>query len=190
MAVKKRKKRKTTAGVRRKPRRSVGKRKPVKRKKRTVRRKAARRKPVKRRRRTVSKAVTGSVSGTRKRRRKRRVVMASRPRRRRVGSNGGGGGLPKWLLPVALGAAALYFVTKKSTTSVTPGTYQLPPLTQTQNVTRNNQSNDLINYAIAGGLAVDAIMKLIDKLNNSSDQQVQNIYDTYHATGELDMVYV
>lgn len=188
MAVKKRKKRKTTAGVRRKPRRSVGKRKPVKRKKRVVRRKAVRRKPVKRRRRTVRKKVA-AVSGTRRRRR-RRVVMASRPRRRRVGSSGGGSGLPKWLLPVALGAAALWFVTKKTVTSSTPGTYQLPPLTQTQNVTRNNQSNDLINYAVAGGLAIDAIMKLIDKLNSSNDQEVQNIYDTYHATGNLDMVYV
>lgn len=190
MAVKKRKKRKTTAGVRRKPRRSVGKRKPVKKKKRVVRRKVARRKPVKRHRRTVRKKVAGSVSGRHKRRAKRRIVMASRPRRRRVGSSGGGSGLPKWLLPVALGAAALWFVTKKTVTSSTPGTYQLPPLTQTQNVTRNNQSNDLINYAVAGGLAIDAIMKLIDKLNSSNDQEVQNIYDTYHATGNLDMVYV
>jgi hypothetical protein len=82
---------------------------------------------------------------------------------------------------------ALYLLTRKTTT--TPSTYTLPPLTQTGNLTRNTQSSDIVNYAIAGGLAIDAIIKLIDRLNNSTDQDVTNIYDHVNATGDVD-VYV
>lgn len=193
--TKKRKKRATKAKrpvkrkTRRRPRKKVG----------AIRRKVAKRKPAKRKKRRSGRKVVKQVerrsvervlTGKRKvRRRRRRVVMAGRTRRRRVGSNGNGGGM-KWLLPVAIGVGALYLLSKKNSPASPGGVYQLPPLTNTQNQVRNSQSQDLVNYAVAGGLAIDAIMKLIDKLNTSSDQQVQNIYDVYHTTGTLDGVYV
>lgn len=176
--------------ARRRPRKKVG----------AVRRKVAKRKPAKHKRRRSGRKVVKQVerrsvervlTGKRKvRRKRRRVVMAGRTRRRRVGSNGNGGGGMKWLLPAAIGVGALYLLSKKNSPASPGGVYQLPPLTNTQNQVRNSQSQDLVNYAVAGGLAIDAIMKLIDKLNTSSDQQVQNIYDVYHTTGSLEGVYV
>lgn len=179
-------------------------RKPAKRKKssaakrRPVRRKAsAKRKPVKRKKRRAPKrrlvkqversSVERVLTGRRKTRsRKRGIVMAgSRPRRRSVGDGGGGGS--KMLLGLAIGAAAIYFLTKKTTTATNPNLYpQLPPVTQTSNITRNTQSQDLVNYAMAGGLAIDAIVRLIEKLNTSSDNEVQNIYDVVNTTGSLE----
>lgn len=198
--TKKRKKRPVKAKAKR-PAKRKARRRP--RKVAAVKRKAVkRRKPAKRKRRSTGRKVVKQVerssvervlTGKRKRRsstrRKRRVVMAgSTRRRRRVGGNGGGG--MKWLLPVALGAGVLYLLSKKNPPATPGGVYQLPPLTNTQNQVRNNQSQDLINYAVAGGLALDAILKLIDRLNSSNDQEVQNIYDVYHTTGNLDGVYV
>jgi hypothetical protein len=124
------------------------------------------------------------LAGKRRRRRspkKRTVVMAGSRRRRKVGALGGNG----MLVGLGIGALALYLLTKKSTYTPTQGTYQLPPLNTTNNYTRNTQSTDLINYAIAGGLAVDAIIKLIDRLNSSSDQEVSNIYDRVNTTGDF-----
>jgi hypothetical protein len=85
------------------------------------------------------------------------------------------------LIGVGLGALAIYLLTR------TPagGTYNLPPVTQTQNLTRNNQANDIVQYAVAGGLAIDAIIKLIGLLNSSSDSEVADIHETVHTTGDL-----
>lgn len=196
MATTKKRKKRTTKAKR--PAKRKTRRRP--RKVSTVKRKAVKRKPAKRKKRRSGRKVVKQVerrsvervlTGKRKpRRRRRRVVMAGRTRRRRVGSNGNGGGGMKWLLPVAIGVGALWFLSRKNVPASPGGVYQLPPLTNTQNQVRNTQSQDLVNYAVAGGLAIDAIMKLIDKLNTSSDQQVQNIYDVYHTTGSLDGVYV
>lgn len=179
-------KRRKRSPARRKKRKVSG----VKRK--AVKRSAAKRKPAKRKRSTGRKlvkqverrSVERVMAGKRRRRRsapRRRVVMAGSPRRRSVGKGGGN----KLLIGLAIGAAALWFLTKKTATTY-PTNYNLPPLTSTQNYTRNTQSQDLLNYAIAGGLAVDAIIKLIDKLNTSSDQEVQNIYDVVNTTGNLE----
>jgi hypothetical protein len=198
MAKKKRAKRKPVKKAKRTTKRKVVRHKPVKHKaakRKPIKRKVAKRRPVKRKaakrkkrspgrklvkqvkRRSVERVMAGKK---RKRRspRKRKIVMAGVKRRRRIGSNGGSS---KLLIGLAIGAAAIYFLTKKATPAYS--TTQLPPLAQTNNYTRNTQSQDLINYAMAGGLAIDAIIKLIDKLNTSSDQEVSNIYDTYHATG-------
>ncbi len=165
------------------------KRKPAKKraKRKTVSRKATGRHLVKQVERSSVERV---MSGKRKRRRttrrksRPRVVMAGRRRRGRSVGKIGSTGL---LIGLGVGALALYLLTKKSTT--TPSTYTLPPLTQTSNLTRNTQSSDIINYAIAGGLAIDAIIKLIDRLNTSTDQDVTNIYDHVNATGDVE-VYV
>ncbi len=158
------------------------KRKPAKK------RKAPRKRKVAKGRRLVKQVEKHSVervmSGRRRRRRtptkKRRVVMAG-SRRRKVGGLGGNG----LLIGLGIGALALYLITKKSNPATTPGTYTLPPLNPTNNYTRTTQSNDLVNYAIAGGLAIDAIIKLIDRLNNSNDQEVSNIYDRVNTTGDF-----
>lgn len=195
-------KRKRHTGAKRKPvkrkRRPVRKarkkvsgtrRKPAKRK--AVKRKAVKRKPAKRKKRSPGRKLVKQVerssvervmAGRRRRKRaparKRRVVMAGR--RRSVSGKGSGS---KLLIGLAIGAAAIYFLTKKTTSSTYPTNYQLPPLTQTGNYTRNTQSQDIVNYALAAGLAIDAITKLIDKLNTSSDQEVQNTYDVINTSG-------
>lgn len=120
-----------------------------------------------------------------KRTKHRRVVMAgTRSRRRSVGKKGGSG----LLIGVGLGALALYFLSKPKTPAY-PTTYpQLPPLTQTSNYQRNNQTSEILNYALAAGIAADAIASLIDRLNKSNDTEVSNIYDHVATTG--DVVYV
>jgi hypothetical protein len=170
-------------------RRKPAKRNPVARKRKAPRkRKAARKRKSAAGRHLVKQVERSSVervmTGKRRRRRsakKNRVVMAGTRRRRKVGALGGNG----MLIGLGIGALALYLLTKKSTPTTTPGTYQLPPLTPTNNYTRNTQSTDLINYAIAGGLAIDALIKLIDRLNSSSDQEVANIYDRVNTTGDF-----
>jgi hypothetical protein len=172
-------------GARRKPakRKAVVKKRTSPRKRKTTRkRKSAGRHLIKQVERSSVERVMAGKRRRRRPARKRRVVMAGTRRRRKVGALGGNG----MLIGLGLGALALYLLTKKSTTTTTtPGTYQLPPLTPTNNYTRNTQSSDLINYAIAGGLAIDAIIKLIDRLNNSSDQEVSNIYDRVNTTGDF-----
>ncbi len=174
--------------VRKRVRRRVSVRKPVK--KRAKRRTTTRRPTLGRRlvkrveRRSVERVITGKRKRRRSHVRKPRVVMAGRSRRGRSVGKIGSTGL---LIGLGVGALALYFLTKKSTIPASP--YTLPPLTQTNNLTRNTQSSDIINYAIAGGLAIDAIIKLIDRLNSSTDQDVTNIYDHVNATGDVD-VYV
>lgn len=180
------KKRKATVRRKSRKRKVSGstKRKPVKRRKRHAGRKVV--KQVERR--SVERVMTGKRRHkTRKRRsRKRRVVMAGpRPRRRSMGGNGMGN---KMIIGLGLGALAVYLLTKKSTVPTTqyPTTYQLPPVTQTSNYTRNTQSQDIVNYAIAAGLAVDAITNLINSLNSSSDQEIQNVYDYVNTTGNIE----
>jgi hypothetical protein len=176
-------------GARRKP----AKRKAVARKRKPAKRKATRKRKPAAGRQLIKQVERSSVervmAGKRKRRRKRastkkrKIVMAGSRRRRKVGALGGNG----MLIGLGIGALAIYLLTKKSTP--TQGNYQLPPLTTTNNQTRNTQSQDIINYAIAGGLALDAIIKLIGLLNSSSDNDVDNIYDNVNTTGDLS-VYV
>jgi hypothetical protein len=199
----------------RKPaKKAVKKRKTVSRKK-TVRRKmvvrrkrrasvSGKRKPT-RKRRTVRRGqhikVTHVVAGKRRRRRshamvkhtqtrprRRRVVMAGRRTRSRSVGRKGGSGL---LIAVGIGALAVYLLTKGSTTTTYPNYPQLPPLTTTSNYQRNQQQDSILQYALAASLGIDAISKLIASLNNSSDTDVQNIYDHVNTTGTLpETVYV
>lgn len=174
-------KRKKRRSVRR-PRRQVAsvKKRPARRKRRTAKRKIVRQVE----RKSVERVMAGKRTRKRRKSTRRRVVMAG-SRRRRVSGEGGGS---KMLIGLAIGAAAIYFLTKKSTPTY-PANFQLPPLTQTGSYTRNTQSQELVNYAMAGGLAIDAIVKLIDRLNNSSDQEVENIYDVYQTTGTQGLEY-
>lgn len=118
---------------------------------------------------------------------KRRVVMAGRGRRTRSVGKKGNLGL---LLAVGVGALAVYMLTRPKTTPY-PNLNQLPPLTQTPNYQRNDQTNSILNYALAASLGIDAITKLINSLNSSNDDQVKQIYDQVETTGALpDTVYV
>lgn len=180
--AKSRKKRKVKAGV---------KRSPVKRKKRSTHKRKKRpasrkRSPVKRRnrRRSVGKRVVKQVEkktverviqGRRKRRTHRRKVrMAGPSRRRRSVSGTGNTGL---LVGLAVGAAALYFLTKGSGSTTTQNYGSLPPLTTTGNYTRDTQSQQIVQYAMAAGMALSAITSLIQSLNTSTDAEVKNTYD-------------
>lgn len=142
---------------------SVGK----KRKKRPARKKAG----------AVAKAV-----GTVKRRRsvKRAVV-----KRRRVGNTGGGGG-NNTMLYLGLGALALgaiYLFTKDNSPTQLPA--NAPPLQLTTNPVRNNQAQEILQYAMYAGLAVGTILKLINSLNSKSDSEVQSGYNQVQQSGQL-----
>lgn len=103
------------------------------------------------------------------------------PRRRSVGKTGISTGLLVGL--GALGIGAYLLLHKPANTTPTLST--LPPLAATANQVRYQQSQDIVNYAIAAGLAYDTISKLIDRLNNSNDTSVQAIYDHVDSTGDL-----
>lgn len=190
------------------------KRKPAKHKtrakvKKVVRRKRTRRKiaaksqhraSVSRKRKTRKKRtvrrgqrvkVIHVVAGKKKRRARRRsrrkpVVMAGRRRSQSVGKKENMG----LLAVLGIGALALYFMTRPKTVTY-PNLNQLPPLNQTTNYQRNDQQNSILQYALAASLGIDAITKLIQSLNSSSDSQVQQIYDHVETTGTIpDTVYV
>lgn len=141
---------------------------PVKKKKRVVSKKGSRKRKAPRRVGAVVKAVGRAVGRRRKRKAPRKVSGASR--RRSVGSRSNMG------LIIGIGALALgavYLMTKDQP----PPTYQqLPPLQQTGNYTRDQQSNNVLSWAMAAGLTISAITSLIDRLNNGSDQEVNSIY--------------
>lgn len=182
-----------------KHKRTTKKKKPVKRRSVKVKRRVTPRKTVKKRvkrkpktvrsiqRTSVVRVITGKKVKRRRRHSKRRVVMAGRHRRRSVSGKGGSNAL----LIGILGLGALYLLTRSRATTTYPNYPQLPPLTQTSNYQRNDQSSAILNYALAAGLAASAISSLIDKLNRSNDQDVKNIYDQVETTGSLpDYVYV
>lgn len=83
--------------------------------------------------------------------------------RRRARVSGKGVGLMPVVAVAALGIGA-YLLLKPKTTQAA---YQ-----PTGNIVRDNQASNVIAYATAAGLTITAITKLIEALNNSSDQQV------------------
>lgn len=135
-------------------------------------------------------SVERTLAGKRKKRRRaKRVQTRSRSRRRTVSGKGSG-----LLVGLAIGVGAYLLLSnmnKQSTTTYPPyygqGTGQLIP---TNNVTRNSQSQDILNYAMAAGLAFNAISSIIDKLNSSSDDDVKNMYDNVVVSGGDPYVYV
>jgi hypothetical protein len=180
-------KRKSRKPVSKRKKRVVKKRKVVRAKRRTAtrKRKSSGRKVVRQIQRTSMVRVIAGKKPKRRRARKRRVVMAG-TRRRSVGKKGSSG----LLIGLGIGAIAYLLLSRKTTTAY-PNYPQLPPLTQTTNYQRNDQTNAIVNYALAAGLAVSAITALIDKLNNSDDSSVKNIYDHVETTGSIpDYVYV
>jgi hypothetical protein len=169
-------KRKRKAPGRRKKSVVVKRKAPVKRRKR----RSQGRKLVRQvERRSVERVMAGKRR--KHRTRKRRVRMAGHaPRRRAVGKAGSSG----LLLGLVLGAGALYLLARGSGGSATSYS-SLPALTQTGNYTRDTQSQQIINYALAAGLTINAITSLINSLNSSSDNTVSSVYDKVNTTGSL-----
>jgi hypothetical protein len=153
---------------------SVKKKTPVKRK----RKRSQGRKLVKQ---VEKQSVERVMAGRKRKRRKRRVRMAGPVRRRTVGKSGNSG----LLLGLAIGAGALYLLTRGAGSATTSPYGSLPPLTQTGNYTRDTQSQQIVNYALAAGLTINAITSLINSLNASSDNTVNNVYDKVNTTGSL-----
>jgi len=136
-------------------------------------------------RKSVERVLQGKRRATRRRPTRRRAHVMAGTRRRSVGKKEGS----NTLLLVGLAAAAVYFLTRKTAPATGPALPVLPPLTQTGNYTRNSQSQDILNYAMAAGLAGNLIINLVNKLNSSSDSDVQNMYDDVSTGGDVG-VYV
>jgi len=204
MAVKQRKRR-----VVRKRKKAKAKRKihGTAKRKRQVKRKLVKRKPAKRRpvthkkkrskpKRKRSKRAKGtlviqhSTVRTRrtvgKRKRTRRKSQKRQPTRRRVSGKGKGTGL---LIGLAVGLGGLYLLSQSSKSSTQYPSTRYPPLQQSSNTIRNSQTSEVVSYAIAAGYAVDAITKLIELFNNSTDEEVAIVYDDIRNTGDVG-VYV
>jgi hypothetical protein len=191
-AVRKRKrskaKRKVHGAVKgKRTKRKPVKRKPAKRKVSATRKKRSKpkRKRSKRAKGTLiiqqSSVRTRRTVGKKKRARRRKPV--TRKRTRRVsGKKGISTGL---LVGLAVGLGGLYLLSQSSKTTTPYPSTQYPPLQQNSNAIRNSQTSEVVSYAIAAGYAVDAISKLIDLFNNSSDAEVQQVYDHVDSGGDI-----
>lgn len=150
-----------------------------------VRKKSRASAPKKRKRASKKRTTAVAVRKTTTKVRVRKVGSPKPTRRRMAGKgNGGGNGLKK-LLPVALLVGAgllLWKAFSPKAPAVPPGA---PPLTTTGNQVRNQQSQDIVAYAMAAGMAFDAITKLINSLNQRGDNEVQYIYDELDRGGDL-----
>jgi hypothetical protein len=88
-------------------------------------------------------------------------------------------------IPLLLGAGAAFLLFKafqNRQPQLPPG---VPPVLQTGNPYRDDKALQIIAYAQAAGLAVDAISKLIQNLNKKADHEVANIYDEINTGGGL-----
>lgn len=171
---------------RRRTKRKPVKRKPAKRKATTHKKKKS--KPKRRRTKRAKGTLviqhtsvrTRRTVGKRKRTRKK-TTKRSRPRRR-VSGKGSGTGL---LIGLAIGLGGLYLLSQTQKTTTPYPSTQYPPLQHSSNTIRNSQTSEIVSYAIAAGYAVDAITKLIEYLNKSSDNEVEQKYNYVGQTGEL-----
>lgn len=142
----------------------------VKRKKAVKRKRAKRTKPKKVTAVAVREVRAVKVGTTKRRRR-------SQPKRRMAGSGRRIGRKKSNLLPVLLAVGAgllLWKALKPSQPTIPPGA---PPLIQTSNTARNQQSSEIVQYAMAAGLTIDALSRLIQSLNSRGDQDVKYYYD-------------
>jgi hypothetical protein len=146
------------------------------------RKKKAKRAAPKKRRRAPRKKSTVTATRRTTTTRVRASKIGSAVRRHRMADSGNG---LKKLLPVVLlvGAGLLLWKAFAPKAPVVPP--GAPPLLTTSNTVRNQQSSQIVAYAAAAGLALDAITRLIQSLNNRPDTDVQNIYDELDRGGDL-----
>jgi len=144
----------------------------------------------------VSGPAAPVVGAVRKRKKPRRTYKKSakvyRAKVRRVSGTNEGLGNTGLLLGVAGIAVVGYFLMRSNNNTGTGGTgfnQQLPPLYQSNNQTRNQQSAEIVQWATAAGIALAGIAKIIESLNNKSDQEVNQMYQTAQQEGELDLGY-
>lgn len=166
---------------------SIGKAKP--KKKKATKKRAVAKKHRPRKKRVVRKRVhvkkvsrprkrIAAVSGVKTRRRRSRPRYKVTHKVRRVGASGGGGMSTNTLLMLGGLAIGAYFLLrpKSATTATVTQVPGAPPLQLTTNQQRNNQAAEIIAWATAGGMAIDAVIKLINSLNTKSDAQVSQVY--------------
>lgn len=101
-----------------------------------------------------------------KRRAIRKAARARTAKRRVYGSKGSN------LVPI-IGIAALALIAYQmfKPSPINPQQYGYQP---TSNVNRNTAASNILSYAMAAGLTVNAITQLINAINNSSDAKVIN----------------
>lgn len=106
---------------------------------------------------------------------------------KRVGNTGSSSMVP--LLLGAAGVGLLFLLFKNRNT--TPANYPPVNYAYTGNQTRDTQAQKIIAWATAGGLAIEAITKLIQSLNQSSDSQIQQYSDNIDVGAPVpDYLYV
>jgi hypothetical protein len=167
---------KLSGARKKKPAKASKKRKaPAKRK--VASRKVATRKPTKKRAANKTRKRGRRRVGTKKPVKvttSRSVVRTVGSRRRSVGKSN----TTNLLIIGGLALGAWYLFGRRTTVATVPNTSSL---ITTSNVTRNSQSQDLVNYAIAAGLATNAILAIIDKINSSDDSTVSAIYNDVNS---------
>ena len=163
----------------------IGKRRKAAKKKKTATRHKANKRKVARRVGTMGavrkrKKRTVHHAAPRKRRRKAHRKVSGTGKRRR--SSGSGISTNKILLLGGLALGAYLLLKPKDTQHTVPGA---PPLVTTTNPVRNTQANEIVAYAAAGGLALDAIIRLIESLNKKEDSEIQDVYNYTDANGDI-----
>lgn len=131
---------------------------------------------------TASRARVGSHRRKPKRRRARATRRASPPRRRRIGQRSSNSALMPVLLTV--GAGLLAYVIFKRQSPPPAGTNQ-QGLVSTGNAYRDSRAAEILAWATAGGLAIDAISKLIAALNSSDQRTIDDVKNTIDQDGTL-----
>lgn len=145
------------------------KRKPAVKKatrKRTVRRKAVRS--------TMGKTTTMRV-------RRKTVYKVRRVGARRAGS--GGFSLTPLLVLAGVGIVGYKLLSKKKEDTPNTNTEPLPQIRQTSNPVRDQASNDIVQWAQAAGIAVNALAELIKSLNSKSDAEVISMRNNIDGNG-------
>jgi hypothetical protein len=144
------------------------------------------RKPAKRTRKPVTTIVVRQVKAVKVGSRKRRRRSAA-PKRRMAGTRRrvSGSGKKSNILPILLVAGAGFLLWKALGNKQQAPPPGAPPLVPTNNQVRNQQANDILQYAMAAGLTIDAITRLIKNLNSKGDADVNYYYNTIDSGGQI-----
>jgi len=83
-----------------------------------------------------------------------------------------------------------YQLLKPKTNPQVPNQSQYPALVYTGNTYRDTTSKQIIDWAAASGLAIDLIKALIEKMNKSSDDAIENLKNDINETGDVPSYWV
>jgi len=114
---------------------------------------------------------------------KKKPVYIITHRVRRVGN---AGAAKKSVLPwLLLGGAALWWISSRNKPNPGPPAQTYTPLRYTGNPQRDSVADQIVKYATAAGYAANTILNLIERLNNATNSQVNDLKNYIDTTNQL-----